>query len=143
MIEKQFLQRLKSIKHYFFLELGDFFVHFLDSAEDELNKPTDMVSKERLESLLEMSLRTSSANNDLLKDDLTSHLSPYTLYEQVFCLYLMILFKNNFIVKLFAIQNISGSEIKLNERDNIYTPSNRTKGIEMFTLDYKVAYMIY
>ena len=28
--------RLASIKHYFLLDQGDFFVHFLDSAEDEL-----------------------------------------------------------------------------------------------------------
>ena len=33
------LARLESVKHYFLLDQGDFFVHFLDSAEEELTKP--------------------------------------------------------------------------------------------------------
>ena len=34
--EHALMARLRSIKHYFLLDQGDFFVHFLDSAEDEL-----------------------------------------------------------------------------------------------------------
>jgi len=83
LVEEQLMNRLRSIKHYFFLDLGDFFVHFMDSAEDELNKPVKNVSKEKIESLLEMSLRTSSANADPFKDDLVCELLNYTLPEQV------------------------------------------------------------
>ncbi len=32
------MERLKSIKKYFFLELGDFFIHLMDAAESEFNK---------------------------------------------------------------------------------------------------------
>lgn len=32
------MDRLKSIKHYFFLDLGDFFIHFYDGAEELLEK---------------------------------------------------------------------------------------------------------
>jgi gamma-tubulin complex component 2 len=60
MVEQQLMQRLASVKHYFLLDQacrprrpplprsrliwpglaqGDFFVHFLDSAEEELVKP--------------------------------------------------------------------------------------------------------
>jgi len=83
MVEEQFMARLKSIKHYFFMDQADFFVQFLDSAEEELLKGIKVVSKEKIESLLEMSLRTSCTNADPFKDDLTCELHNYTLIEQV------------------------------------------------------------
>jgi hypothetical protein len=51
--EKQLMARLRSIKSYLFLEHGDFFIQFFDSARDELNKPLKDVwaiesGKERL-----------------------------------------------------------------------------------------------
>lgn len=122
--EEQLLQRLKSIKHYFFIELGDFFVHFLEAAEDELSKSIKSVSKEKLESLLEISLRTSSANFDTFKDDLICDLYHFTLIEQV-----------------FAIQNVGGAannDILFDNPQNMFTPVGNIKGIEAFTLDYKV-----
>lgn len=124
LIEEQLFQRLKSIKHYFFIELGDFFLHFLDAAEDELSKILKSVSKEKLETLLEISIRTSSANSDPFKDDLICELYPYTLIEQV-----------------FAIQNVSGSSDStffMDKNTNVFTPVGNIKGIEAFTLDYKV-----
>lgn len=123
LIEEQLFQRLKSIKHYFFLELGDFFLHFLDAAEDELSKILKSVSKEKLESLLEISIRTSSANSDPFKDDLVCDLYPYTLVEQV-----------------FAMQNVNGPNESnfLMEKNYVLTPVGNIKGIEAFTLDYKV-----
>lgn len=65
------------------MDQADFFIQFLDSAEDELLKGIKTVSKEKIESLLEMSLRTSCANSDPFKDDLTCELHNYTLIEQV------------------------------------------------------------
>ena len=56
-------------------------MHFLDTAEEELSKGIKQVSKEKLESLLEMSLRVSSANADQYKDDIACDLFPYTLQE--------------------------------------------------------------
>ena len=41
MSEKKLLYRLRSIKHYFLLDQGDFFVGFMDLAEDELKKNMD------------------------------------------------------------------------------------------------------
>ena len=123
------MNRLRSIKHYFFLDLGDFFVHFLDSAEEELNKGIKSVSKEKLESLLEMSLRTSSANADPFKDDLTCDLYPYTLLEQLFAM------QN---VGSEPGQNPSNQPNQGNEKFNIFTPLQNIKGLEAFTLDYKV-----
>lgn len=39
--EEKLLYRLRSIKHYFLLDQGDFFVGFMDLAEDELKKNMD------------------------------------------------------------------------------------------------------
>lgn len=41
MTERKLLYRLRSIKHYFLLDQGDFFVGFMDLAENELRKSTD------------------------------------------------------------------------------------------------------
>lgn len=69
--EERLMDRLKSIKHYFFLDLGDFFAHFFDGAETYLEALTKEVSNDKLKSLLELSIRMSTANGDPFKDDLT------------------------------------------------------------------------
>ena len=68
--EQQLLQRLRSIKHYFLLDQGDFIVQFMDMADEELRKRMDEIMPTRLESLLELALRCSTANSDPFKDDL-------------------------------------------------------------------------
>ena len=34
----QLIQRLRALKHYFLIDQGDFFVHFMHVAEDELQE---------------------------------------------------------------------------------------------------------
>lgn len=82
--EERLMDRLKSIKHYFFLDLGDFFIHFFDSADTHLESLAKEVSNDKLKSLLEMAIRTSTANIDPFKDDLTCELNNYSLVEQIF-----------------------------------------------------------
>lgn len=60
----------RSIKHYFLMDKGDFFVHFMDLTDEELKKPVDDIVPPRLEALLELALRMSTANTDPFKDDL-------------------------------------------------------------------------
>lgn len=52
------------------MDKGDFFVHFMDLTEEELKKPVDDIIPPRLEALLELALRMSTANTDPFKDDL-------------------------------------------------------------------------
>lgn len=63
----QLLPRLVSLKRYFLLHEGDFLVHFLDLAGDELSKPVEEVVVPRLQSLLELSVRSSIASSDEFK----------------------------------------------------------------------------
>lgn len=52
------------------MDQGDFFVHFMDLTEEELRKPVEDIILTRLEALLELALRMSTANTDPFKDDL-------------------------------------------------------------------------
>ncbi|XP_069741372.1 gamma-tubulin complex component 2 isoform X2 [Narcine bancroftii] len=83
MKEKELLARLRSIKHYFLMDQGDFFVHFMDLTEEELKKPVDDIITTRLEALLELALRMSTANTDPFKDDLKINLMPHDLITQL------------------------------------------------------------
>ncbi len=62
--ECKMVDRLDSMKHYFFMDRGDFFSHFVDGSEDMLEKASEQVSKEKLDSYLDMAIRTSSCARD-------------------------------------------------------------------------------
>lgn len=83
MEEKELVSRLRSIKHYFLMDKGDFFVHFMDLTEEELKKPVDDIVPPRLEALLELALRMSTANTDPFKDDLKIDLMPHDVITQL------------------------------------------------------------
>ncbi|XP_020876265.1 gamma-tubulin complex component 2 isoform X1 [Arabidopsis lyrata subsp. lyrata] len=63
--------RLRSIKHYLLLDQGDFLVHFMDIAREELNKKVHEISVEKLQSLLDLALRTTAAAADPRHEELT------------------------------------------------------------------------
>ncbi|CAI5764942.1 gamma-tubulin complex component 2 [Podarcis lilfordi] len=83
MEEKELVAHLRSIKHYFLMDQGDFYVHFMDLTEEELKKPVDDIVPTRLEALLELALRMSTANTDPFKDDLKVDLMPHDLITQL------------------------------------------------------------
>ncbi|XP_056629764.1 gamma-tubulin complex component 2-like isoform X2 [Diorhabda sublineata] len=82
--EKDLLGRLKSVKHYFLLDQGDFIVTFLSLCEKELGKYSVDVHQSCIESLMDLALRLSSAIDDPYKDDLRTELLPYDLQFQMF-----------------------------------------------------------
>lgn len=116
--ERKLMYRLRSIKHYFLLDQGDFFVGFMDLAEEELKKNMDDIVPARLEALLDLAVRASTANSDPFKDDLTCDLLPYDLISQ-----------------LFRILSVTGDANNSNHRDPTET---QISGLEAFTLDYEV-----
>ncbi|OQS06534.1 gamma-tubulin complex component [Thraustotheca clavata] len=83
MQEHDLMNRLRSIKHYFLMDQGDFFVDFMDAAEPELNLRADKLLASRLETLLHLSLQTSTCASDPYKDDLLCVLSPHDLISQM------------------------------------------------------------
>jgi gamma-tubulin complex component 2 len=74
--------RLRSLKHYFFLDRSDFFAYFLELSTSELKKPARDVNLGKLQSLLDIVLRQpgSVAAEDPYKEDVKviMHETPLT-----------------------------------------------------------------
>ncbi|EGG19365.1 spindle pole body component 97 [Cavenderia fasciculata] len=84
MNDMNLLNRLKSLKHYFLLCQGDFISHFMEITDEELKKPLTEISTARMNSLLQLSLRTSATlQEDINKDDLEIEFLPHRLSDQL------------------------------------------------------------
>ena len=81
--DNDLIGHLKSVKHYFLLDQGDFVVQFLDVCEDELAQPVNDVEPTRLESLVDLTIRSSVVNYDPYKDSVKVELLPYDLIYQM------------------------------------------------------------
>ena len=133
--ECDIVARLESMNHYFFFDRGDLFSHFYDGCGEVLEKQSGDVKMERLESVLEMAIRTSSVNSDPFKDDVTPALNGYALSDQLFVTWIM---RGALGPKAF-----SGNAIQ-NQQKNAFMnkmephTSGTLKVHEAFTLDYKV-----
>ncbi|CAI2734256.1 unnamed protein product [Schistosoma spindalis] len=120
--QKDLKEHLKSVKRFFLLDQGDFIVHFMDAAAAELRKNSEIISQLRLNSLLELALRTSTANSDPFKDSLSVVIFQFDLISQI----LMVL--------------RAGSE---DEPDNVIPIEDKNlSGLEAFCLDYRVGWPI-
>ena len=73
--------RLRSMKHYFFLDRSDFFSYFLFLSDSELKKPAKSVNVNKLQSLLDLVLRQPGtvAAQDPFKEDVKIHMSDQNL----------------------------------------------------------------
>ena len=112
-VDYQLLNRLESLKNYFFMEKGDFIVHFMDLSNDELVKKSSKVSKEKLQSLLEIAIEQSSTQTDPFREDILCDLVPFTLLEQV-----MSQFSISYpLIKRFLLFGMSGT----NQRKRVST----------------------
>ncbi len=110
------------MKHYFLLDQGDFIVQFMDLCETELLQNVNNVEPARLESLLELALRTSGANTDPYKDNVGVELLPYDLIFQM--------------CKILSIDTEEESDFR--------APSNPDDltGLEAFAFGYEVQWPI-
>ncbi|CAB4000138.1 Gamma-tubulin complex component 2 [Paramuricea clavata] len=124
MEEKDLMGRLRSIKLYFLMGQGDFFVQFMDLAENELKKNMDDIFPSRLETLLELSLRTTAANADPFKDDLRVDLLPYDLITQLF--------------RILSVANDRAVQTSLGQD----TTEIQISGLEAFSFDYVVKWPV-
>ncbi|KAH7542231.1 hypothetical protein FEM48_Zijuj02G0051500 [Ziziphus jujuba var. spinosa] len=111
--------KLRSIKHYLLLDQGDFLVHFMDIARDELTKKLDEISVEKLQSLLDLALRTTAAVADPCHEDLTCCVETSSLLK-----------------RLGTFKDLGNSRTVPHGND-IEEPVSVT-GLETFSLSYKV-----
>ncbi len=77
--------RLRSMKHYFFLDRSDFFTYFLDLSTSELKKPWRHVNVGKLQSLLDLVLRQPGtvAAQDSFKEDVKVQMNNVGLTQLV------------------------------------------------------------
>jgi gamma-tubulin complex component 2 len=131
------------MNHYFFFDKGDFFSHFIDGCDDGedkniLEKFTTEVKEEKMALLLDMAIRSSSAQSDPFKDDVNCVFEKYGMSEQllVTCLTRGALGSDAFSSNNTAPMNsiVTGSAPIL----NINSGARNMKVYESFTLDYKV-----
>lgn len=77
------LGHLQSVKHYFLMDQGDFIVQFMDMAEDDLQKCVDDTNPTRLNSLLELAIKTSILRSDTHHEKVSISLMQDSLFKQL------------------------------------------------------------
>lgn len=77
--------RLRSLKHYFFLDPSDYFSYFLELGGSELRKPVKSVNTGKLQSLLDLVLRQpgSIVSLDPFKEDVKVEMNEITLTKSL------------------------------------------------------------
>lgn len=81
--EKDLMGHLTSVKRYLLMQQGDFIVQYMDTIDDELWKPAVSMNANKMASLLELTLRLSSAKDDAYKDELMNDPSDHDLVKEV------------------------------------------------------------
>lgn len=123
--------KLRSLKRYLLLDQGDFLVHFMDIARDELVKRPDDISVEKLQSLLDLALRTTAAAADPCHEELACCVERSPLLNRLGTLKDL----------EYGMKNLRAlpSEIKkpYSNNDDQTEPVSIT-GLETFSLSYKV-----
>lgn len=118
------LGKLRSMKRYLLMDQGDFLVHFMDIAREELAKRPEDISVEKLQSLLDLALRTTAAAADPCHEELTCCVEQVSLLK-----------------RLATLQDVESSYSNYRnpifEGDDQLEPVNIT-GLETFCLSYKV-----
>ncbi|PWA58942.1 spc97 / Spc98 family of spindle pole body (SBP) component [Artemisia annua] len=110
--------KLRSIKHYLLLDQGDFLVHFMDIARDELAKAPNEISVEKLQSLLDLALRSTAAAADPLHEDVTCSVDTCSLLK-----------------RLSTLKDLQTSEAV--SQTDTFEESLSITGVETFSVNYK------
>ena len=126
--------RLRSLKHYFFLDRSDFFAYFLELTHSELRKPAKNVNTGKLQSLLDIVLRQpgSVAAEDPFKEDVKVVMNDVGL--------------TGWLMRVVNVQGMDADATSL----STYTPAAGStvgdkeekdiSGYEALTLDYSVPF---
>ncbi|KAI1775230.1 Spc98 family-domain-containing protein [Hypoxylon cercidicola] len=77
--------RLRSLKHYFFLDPSDYFTYFMELSTSELRKPVKSVNTVKLQSLLDLVLRQpgSIVSLDPFKEDVHIEMNEVSLIKML------------------------------------------------------------
>lgn len=124
--------RLRSLKHYFFLDRADFFSHFLELAGSELHKPAKKVNVSKLQSLLDLALRQpgSVAASDPFKEDVKVQMNEVGLQNWL----LRVVSVTGMDENAMSLEESQSSRAAAAEEDKLIT------GYNALELDYTVPF---
>ncbi|GMH33486.1 hypothetical protein BSKO_01320 [Bryopsis sp. KO-2023] len=122
------LQWLKGIKHFFLLDQGDMIGNLMDIAEEEFAKPPGMVSHTRMQSLLELAIRTSSVPQGTDSAALAFGFDSRSLLEMA---------RAVFQRRSPESTSIRGRRTE-EEKSRMRNRSEALKGFQVFALSYRV-----
>lgn len=128
LLEEQYClsAHLRSLSRFFLLEHGDFFIQFMDIAEDELRKDVREVSVLRVQGLLQLAIQTSTLASDPNREDLTCSLAAHNLIQHLH------------LIQSAGEASSAPSDAFLGQ---LQAPQG-LKGVEALTLDYKVGWPV-
>ena len=126
---------LRSLSRFFLLDHGDFFIQFMDTAEEELRREVKEINISRIQTLLQAAVTSSTLANDPNKDLLTCSIAS-----------------SNLVQHLYQIQTAGTASTSSTQQAYGLTPardgagriadvngmSQGLKGVEALTLDYAV-----
>ncbi|KAF2800464.1 spindle pole body component 97 [Melanomma pulvis-pyrius CBS 109.77] len=128
--------RLRSLKHYFFLDRSDFFSYFLELGASELKKPARNVNIGKLQSLLDIVVRQpgSVAAEDPYKEDVKVQINDIGL--------------TNWLMKIVTVTGLDQDAANSASISNYLTPANTTPvtddsnitGFQALVFDYAMPF---
>eukprot|EP00004_Rigifila_ramosa_P026016 TRINITY_DN7930_c0_g1_i1.p1 TRINITY_DN7930_c0_g1~~TRINITY_DN7930_c0_g1_i1.p1 ORF type:complete len:922 (+),score=173.42 TRINITY_DN7930_c0_g1_i1:178-2766(+) len=125
LVQEQLCARLASMKHYFFIDQGDFVVHFLDLAEEELSREASSMDRHKLDTLLDLALRTSVVSGDPFRDDMSCDLLDHTLTQQ--------------LMRIHSTVHLSNSA---NTQAPLHPPKSAISGLDAFVFECEVGWPV-
>jgi gamma-tubulin complex component 2 len=128
--------RLRSLKHYFFLDRSDFFSYFLELGASELKKPARNVNIGKLQSLLDIVLRQpgSVAAEDPYKEDVKVEINDVGL--------------TNWLMKIVTVTGLDQDAANTGSIANYLTPAatasvtddSNITGFQSLVFDYSMPF---
>ncbi|RZS25171.1 hypothetical protein BHM03_00058336, partial [Ensete ventricosum] len=130
-LQYDLIGKLRSMKRYFLLDQvdissGDYLVHFMDISRDELAKRPEEISVEKLQSLLDLALRSTAAASDPCHEELTCCVERVSLLK-----------------RLSTLKDLDSTEPSEGNRPPDSDPQSELlsiTGLETFCLSYKVLF---
>lgn len=127
--------RLRSLKHYFFLDRSDFFAYFLELSHSELRKAAKAVNSDKLQSLLDfvISQPGTVAMSDPFKDDIKIKINEVGL--------------TNWLMRIVTVTGLDTESANPSMGSLLATPASNApendkdiKGYEALVFDYTVPF---
>jgi hypothetical protein len=133
---------LQSLGRFFLLEHGDFFIQFMDMAEDELRREVADITVSRLRHLLIMAVQTSTVAQDRHRDALSCTLAQHNLIQHLNLIQMAGELSSTYShhQQSSASSTAASTTSAAQYASLLAQPTQGLKGIEALQLDYQVAW---